>query len=489
MKKRVWSIVLIGFMAFSLIACGDKGGNDTQSKDEVIENVLAEAYEGIEVQGITEDKIYIGNATASSGEFATVGTPFNLGLNAALKVYNDKGGYKGKVVELVHYDDGFNAEQGLTLTKKLVEEDKVFALVGHFGTPTVAATLDYITSDSGIPMIYAVTGISGLYNEDAEGFEQAITPVQPIYNTEGRILLARAVASADSGLGLGGTKIGVISTTDEAGMGILEGIKRQEKDIEGVTIKYVTTSDAPGTNHSSAVSALRDEGCDVIIVAANQTPFGEIMNYMKDAGLDNIKILTSYVSANEDFLVTLPITGTREVYTTAWLDITSASYFYAPAEDNVTGTYLWACYKALAETYGDDLADTYDAGVSGFSEEYWAAAEAICAYDLAVNGAASTTAFTNSYNAYALAGYIAGTMFIEGLNRVEESDKDLTWMNYIEAMESAPVDVPMGGTINLADGSRLGTTDSALNKFDMTKMELVTYSGMASLEDIMETVK
>lgn len=489
MKKRARSIVLIGFMAFSLIACGDKGGNDTQGKAKVHENVLAEAYEGIEVQGITEDKIYIGNTTASSGEFATVGTPFNVGLNAALKAYNDKGGYKGKVVELVHYDDGFNAEQGLTLTKKLVEEDKVFALVGHFGTPTVAATLDYITSDSGIPMVYAVTGISGLYNEDAKGFEQAVMPAQPIYYTEGRVLLARAVAPADSGLGLGGTKIGVISTTDEAGIGILEGIKRQEKDIEDITIKYVTTAAGPGTNHSAAVDVVKAEGCDVIIVAANQTQFAEIMNHMDDAGLDNVKIITSNVNANDAFLATLPITETREVYTTSWLDIASATYSYAPAEDNVTGTYLWACYKALAASYDGDLANMYDAGVFGFLEEYWSAAEAICAYDLAVNGAASTTAFTNSYNSYALTGYIAGTMFIEGLNRVEESGKDLTWANYIEAMEGDPIDLPMAGVINMAEGSRLGTTDFVLNRFDVTKMGIVTYSGRTSLEDIMKAMK
>ena len=425
MKKKVLSLVLAGLMAISLIACGNKSGSENLS--------LEDAYEGIELQGVTKDKIYIGNTAATSGAFANVGTPFNLGLNAALKVYNDNGGFDGKTVELVHYDDGFNAEQGLTYTQKLVEEDQVFALVGHFGTPTVGATLDYISADSGIPMVYAATGISGLYNENATGMEKAIMSVQPIYNTEGRVLLARAVASVDDNMGLGGTKIGVISTTDEAGTGILEGIKRQAEEVDGLKIKYVTTDAASGTNHSSAVNALKTEGCDVIIVAANQAPFGEIMNYMRDGGLDNVKVITSYVSADANFLATLAesgaITETREVYTAAWLDITSAEYFYAPAEDNEAGTYLWACYKALAASYGADYASMYDAGVFGFSEDYWVAAEAICAYDLSINGANSTTAFTNSYNSYALAGYIAGTMFIEGLNRIEESGKDLSWKN------------------------------------------------------------
>ena len=482
MIKRLLGVVLAGIMVLSLIACGNEEEN-TESGDEVNRDALAEAYEGIEIQGVTEDKIYIGNTVSTSGEFAIVGVPFNVGLNAALKVYNDNGGFEGKKVELVHYDDGFDAEQGLAYTKKLVEEDKVFALVGHFGTPTVVATLDYITSDSGVPMIYAVTGCSGLYDGEAEGFKQAVMPIQPIYNTEGCVLLARAVADIDNGLGLGGTKIGVISTTDEAGIGILEGIKQQEKNITGVAIQYVTTTADAGANHLVAVNTLKDGGCDVIIVAANQTAFGEIMNCMKDAGLDNVKIITSYMSANDAFLATLPITETREVYTTAWLDITSANYVYKPTEDNAIGTYLWACHKALAETNGEDTS-MYDTGIFGYSEEYWEAAEAICAYDLAVNGAAFTTAFANSYNSYALAGYIAGTMFLEGLNRVEEAQEELTWLNFIKAMESAPVDIPMGGTVNLADGARMGTTDFALNKYDLSSKKLILYSEILSLESV-----
>ena len=479
MKKRILSMLLAAAMVLALCACV---GTDS-----------TEGYDGTEVQGVTEDRIYIGTTAATSGAFAAVGTPFLVGMNAALKEYNDAGGYHGKLVEIKHYDDGFNAEQGLTYTKKLVEEDKVFALVGHFGTPTVGATLDYITTESGIPMVYAATGISGLYNENAEGYEKAVMSVQPIYNTEGRVLLARAIASTDNNMGLGGKKIGVISTTDEAGVGILEGIKRQAQEVEGLEIKYVTTAADTGTNHSAAVNAIKTEGCDVVIIAANQAPFGEIMHYMRDGGLDNVKVITSYVSADAAFLTGLAtdgsITATREVYTTAWLDITSATYFYAPAADNATGSYLWAGYKLLAASYGEAFASMYDLGVFGFSEDYWKAAEAICAYDLSVNGLTSTTAFTNSYNSYALAGYIAARMFIEGLERVDASGKDLTWLNYIDAMESAPVDVPMGGEINLANGSRLGIEELALNQYDLATAQLKTYSGITGLDDVMAAVK
>ena len=93
---------------------------------------------------------------------------------------------------------------------------------------------------------------------------------------------------------------------------------------------------------------------------------------MRDASI-NKKVITSYVSANTTTLGALAQAGSinadRPVYTNAWLDIASTSYFYAPSTDNLVGTYLWTCYKALAATL--NAPTLYDAGVFGFTEEYW----------------------------------------------------------------------------------------------------------------------
>ena len=96
--------------------------------------------------------------------------------------------------------------------------------------------------------------------------------------------------------------------------------------------------------------------------------------------------------------------------------------------------------------------------------------------------------YTYSYNSYALAGYIAGHMFVEGLERVDEAGKVLNWKNYIDAMESAPYDVPMGGAVDLGNGLRAGIQDLALNKFAANAYtgagELAVYSGIKSLKDV-----
>lgn len=454
MKKRLLAVILVLLLVFSLAAC-NQGGNSTpaeESGSEEGEENKEPAEGGSEdeagtVQGVTSDKILVGNTAATSGAFAGVGEPFNAGLQAALKVYNDAGGFDGRAVELVHYDDGFDAAQGLTYTKTLVEDDKVFAIVGHFGTNTVGATLDYLKS-VGIPMTYAATGISDLYQEGATGKDACIFPVQPIYDAEGRVLLARALAKEEGGIGLGGTKIGVIATTDDAGNGILAGVKRQaEEGSFDITYQEV---DPAATEYTAALTILKNAGCDVVIACMNQAPFQNVMVSMRDIDY-NAKVITSYVSASTAFLSPLvengAITADRPVYATAWLDVTS-------------------------EQGAVDLAD-FAAGQLAWEAE---------------NGIAAEN--TYSVNSYAMAGWVAGKLFVHGLEEVAASGSELTWENYIAAMEGSPFNVPMGGEIDYANGDRLGITALALNTIglelnaDTGLYDLLPVSPILSLDDV-----
>ena len=313
--KKLISILLVLAFVFAFAACGLT--DDTQGG----ENVEGDGYAPfVDVQGVTEDTIYVGNTAATTGDYATVGVPFNAGMEAAFKEYNDAGGFQGKSIKLVHYDDGFDAAQGLTYTKTLVETDNVFAIVGHFGTNTVGATLDYL-KEKGIPMVYAATGIEDLYQEGATGNDKVIYPVQPIYNSEGRVLLARALAPVEGGYGLGGTKIGVIYTSDDAGTGLKYGVDKQNETLKAEIVAQEV--DAAATDFSAAVNVLKNGGCDVVIACMNQAPLATLMSSMRDANYD-VNVVTSYVNASAVTLGALvdngSITADRTVYSTAWLD-------------------------------------------------------------------------------------------------------------------------------------------------------------------------
>lgn len=446
MKKLLATLAIVASTA-ALSACGpttkpsedptstpNPGPNPTEPTTVTPEpGPSVKDYDGTETQGITDTEILIGNTAATTGAFATVGEPFNVGLNVALKMYNDMGGFGGKKVRLVHYDDEFDGAKGLQYTKTLVEQDKVFSLVGHFGTNTVAATVDYI-KEQGVPMVYAATGINDLYQEGAEGYNKSVMPVQPIFKTEGRVLLARAMASTEGNYGLGGKKIGVIYTSDDAGKGMLEGIQRQAEETTA-TITYVETQAAQGTNHTSAVNKLKLQQCDVVIIAANQVPFGEILNAMRDVSF-NTKVITSYLSANAVTLGALEdaksITPDRPVYTNAWLDIATEKGM----EDYLTFAAYTYYYYGITDTTDPE---------QQVKPEF-------------------ATATAMALNSYAMAGYCAGDIFLQGLKRVAADGKDLTWKNYIDAMEADDINLPMGGTLSFADGDRLGISSLALNK-------------------------
>lgn len=411
--KKINLFVLSAVSAILLAACDGTG---------------VKQYDGTEVQGVSAEEIIVGNTAATTGAFATVGVPFNAGIEAVFAEYNAAGGYEGADLRLIHYDDEFDGAKGLAFTQKLVEEDKVFALVGHFGSNTVAATVDYI-KQQGIPMVYAATGISDLYQEAADGYNKAVMPVQPIYNSEGRMMLARALAD-DATSGLAASKIGVISTTDDAGEGMLYGIRKQAElltSAEQEKIVYVTTPAEQGTNHSAPVNTLKDAGCDVVLVAANQVPFSEILNYMRDASF-NTKVITSYVTANTDVLRASAAVGSitvdRPVYTNSWLDVTDPTYY-----DQDTNPY------ALTPDYVSYLTTMTVGGQSAYSG-----------------------------SSFAIAGYVAAKIFIAGLERVKANEEELVWLNYINAMEESPVDLPMGSVIDYADGKRYGVTDLGFSK-------------------------
>lgn len=373
------------------------------------------------VQGVTSTTIKIGNTAAVSGAFAVVGIPFNNGIRAAIAKFNADGGFNGRTIEFITYDDAFNAENGITYTKRLVEEDNIFALVGHFGTPTVGATINYI-QETGIPMVYAATGINSLYFQSTPG--NPVMAVQPIYLTDGRIMTARLLNESVYGA-LGdqklpaNAKVGVLHTTDDAGLSIKAGIEL-EAMFNGKNSDFIYKSFAADqlANLDTAINDLLAAGVQAIVIAANQAPFKVAVGALNDAGSE-VPVFTSYVSANADS-VDKTINYSFDMYANAWLDIVDPN------------------------------------GQYGLSDAYWAFAT-----DMTTAGYPE-----HSANAYAMAGYIAASIFIEGIKRV--GTNVLTWETYIQAMESAPINVPMGGFVDFSGGKRWGIDSMALLKLSIT---------------------
>lgn len=381
--KRVLLVLVMTMAVFSLSAC-----KKTETET---------------AQGVTDTTVTVGNSAASSGGLAFVGLPFLAGIEAYFDMVNTDGGVAGRTIEWIHYDDEFNGATGLTYAEKLVEDDQIFAFVGHFGTPIIGATESYL-EEVGIPRVYYATGVGTLYNAEATGNERASFPVQPLYPAEGQVMVARAIGD------FGASKIGVIYSNDDSGTSMLEGIEiegaKQNVELVIEEVEYA------GVDLSAAAIKMVQADVDFIIIACNQASAGVAMKALQAAGSD-VDCITSYVNASPSFISGIAgVLDSFDVYAGAWVN------FFE--EDGVTPT---ADYNLYVET------------MTEFDDQYVT-------------------------SVYAMTGWIAASFFVEGLERV--GTDTLTWANFIDAMESAPIKNPFGGYIDYADGARVGTQSMAL---------------------------
>src|SRR5665213_3661792 len=89
--------------------------------------------------GVSADRILFGQVAALSGPAQALGQGMREGLLAAFDEANRAGGIDGRKLALKSVDDGYEPEKTIEAIKKIITEDKVFALVGSIGTPTSKA--------------------------------------------------------------------------------------------------------------------------------------------------------------------------------------------------------------------------------------------------------------------------------------------------------------------------------------------------------------
>jgi branched-chain amino acid transport system substrate-binding protein len=97
-------------------------------------------------------QIKIGSVLSVTGPASFLGDPEKKTLEMYVEELNGKGGVNGQKLQLTVYDDGGDANNARTFATRLVEEDRIAAMVG--GT-TTGATLAMIPvfEEAGIPFI------------------------------------------------------------------------------------------------------------------------------------------------------------------------------------------------------------------------------------------------------------------------------------------------------------------------------------------------
>jgi ABC-type branched-subunit amino acid transport system permease subunit/ABC-type branched-subunit amino acid transport system substrate-binding protein len=120
--------------------------------------MLAAAAPAAAQQGVTDAEIVLGCSNSFSGPLAFTGEQATkFGVDLYFKVVNDGGGIHGRKVRTVYYDDGYRPQDAVANTRKLVEQDGLFAVIAPQGTPPVVATLEYLET-SKVPLLFPFQG-------------------------------------------------------------------------------------------------------------------------------------------------------------------------------------------------------------------------------------------------------------------------------------------------------------------------------------------
>src|SRR5687767_9506772 len=143
--------------------------------------------------GVTPNKIVLGQAAVFSGPAAQLGIQMRNGIKAYLDYVNERGGVHGRRLELVTEDDCYEQSRAPAATRKLIGEHRVFALMGYVGTPTGVAHLPAVTQ-ARVPLVGMFTGAEALrvpfnryvFHVRASYYDETEKIVEQVLSTGGR---------------------------------------------------------------------------------------------------------------------------------------------------------------------------------------------------------------------------------------------------------------------------------------------------------------
>ncbi|HUQ74268.1 MAG TPA: ABC transporter substrate-binding protein [Burkholderiales bacterium] len=221
--------------------------------------------------GVTANKIVLGQAAVFSGPAAQLGIQMRNGIKAYFDYVNEKGGVHGRKLELVTEDDRYEPAVAPSASKKLIEEHKVFALLGYVGTPTGVAHLPVI-SQAKVPLVGMFTGAEAL----RVPFNRYVFHVRASYYDETEKIVEQVVST-------GGRKIAVFYQNDAYGEA---GRKGTELALTKRTMKIHSsgTVERNTLKVEEAVKAINVSEPDAIVMVGAYAACAEFIKQMRKAG-------------------------------------------------------------------------------------------------------------------------------------------------------------------------------------------------------------
>jgi len=219
--------------------------------------------------------IRIGMSNAQSGRLGYVGVSVKRGCAAYFARVNSEGGVYGRRLVLVDYDDGYEPLNAVSNAEKLINQDRVFALLGFVGTPNCSALLSML-SEANLVLVGPITG-GGILREPPQPL---VFNTRASYDDETEALVKHLTSD------LGITRIALFRQSDSYGQagkeGVLKALHQRGLDLvaDGTYVRNSVEVE-PGLDEIVRVKP------QAVILVGTYKPCAEFIKKAKKRGLGN----------------------------------------------------------------------------------------------------------------------------------------------------------------------------------------------------------
>ena len=271
--------------------------------------------------GITKTSIKLGGSYPFSGPASAYGT-IGGGAKAYFKYLNAKGGVNGRKIEFITLDDGYEPPKALQNARRLVQQEKVFAMFNTLGTANNLAIWDFLNQQK-VPQVYVATGASD-WGKDIKAHPYTIG-WQPNYVTEAKVYADYLKKTKPD------AKVAVLYQNDGFGKDLLGGF---EDGIAGSGIKVVKKESYNVTDPTVAapVGRLARSGADTFLDITTPKFSAQAIATVAKSGWKPLHILNNVGADKNLVLKPVGLQNARGIVSTAYFkDPQTAKWANDPA--------------------------------------------------------------------------------------------------------------------------------------------------------------
>src|ERR1700744_3407748 len=236
--------------------------------------------------GVSSGTILFGQAAALEGPSSALGQEMRHGILAAFAEINARGGVHGRKLELISRDDGYDPDHSAAQTTRLIEEDKVFALIGAVGTPTASATFP-IAKFWNVPFIGPFTGAGFLRAPDLYN----VINIRASYGAEAEAWIEHLTADLHI------KSIAIFYQDDSYGRDGLAGVKLA-LEKRGMELTAEGTFERNTRAVASAMRTLKRAEPEAVVMVGTYGPCAEFIRLARKSGFNPVFVNISFVGAN-----------------------------------------------------------------------------------------------------------------------------------------------------------------------------------------------